>query len=125
MAAKQTRRTISVALELFERLKAFADEHEISMAQVATQGIEAMLDGRVPLGLTPTVAFPVTTVIFEDVMNAAVRACTELDAVFTAAIDRMLDHLETPTTVWCRGCTQTIGDCRCARPRTSAQAVPR
>lgn len=50
MAKHQTRRSVSVNRSVFTRLQAFAVKHGLPAAQVAEQGIEAILAGRVPLG---------------------------------------------------------------------------
>jgi hypothetical protein len=65
MAKKQTRRSLGVGREEFERFRAFCKEHKIPMSQAASQAIAAVLDGHV--GLAP--AKPVTQVCAETKMR--------------------------------------------------------
>lgn len=45
----QRRRSLSIAPELYESAKAFAEEHGISLSQLISQGIRAVIEKRIPL----------------------------------------------------------------------------
>lgn len=49
MARRQTRRSITIALEDYQGLGALAGEHDMPLSQLATQAIRALLAGLVPL----------------------------------------------------------------------------